>query len=170
MRFSRLAIGAPLLMMSLGALAARPAYKPGTYDSRGDIFDALYGFKTFNGKSLIGLLDDYGLSVTLVEVDTIESLGPQEGDRPGDVNYSLYVEGTPTRHMPCDFSDGGPIGTHDLPDVEEFIRRKGQFPVVDENGIHPTGALMFWAATGRCSKAWAILPHPPASSPHAPAH
>jgi hypothetical protein len=133
-------------------MAATPAYKPGTYDSPGDIFDAMYGFRTFNHEPIEKLLQEHGLHITLVAVDTVEFLGPQDGERPGDVVYDIYVEGVAPKDMPCGMS--GLIGTSDEPDIEEFIRRKGRFPVADENGQNPTGKLMFWAATGRCSKAY----------------
>lgn len=143
-----------LLAPSLSAAAATPAYKPGTYVSRGDIFDAMYGFRTFNHEPIQQLLAEHGLSITFVSVSTVEALGPHPGDRPGDVIYDIYVEGTAPKNMPCGM--GGLIGTHDDPDIEEFLRRKGSFPriVNTKDVLSPTNQLMYWAATGRCSKAY----------------
>ena len=134
------------------AHAATPAYTPGSYDSEGDIFDAMSGFKTFNGKSVLVLLREHGLHITYVEVSTVESLGPQDGDIPGDVVYALQIEGTATGTLPCDL--GTIHGTAATPYTEEFLRRARAFPLPDEHGDTPTGPLMFWAATGRCSKAY----------------
>ncbi|WP_266170748.1 hypothetical protein [Dyella subtropica] len=134
------------------AQAATPAYTPGSYDSQSDIFDAMSGFRTFNGTSLLALLRGHGLRIMYVQVNTVESLGPQDGDMPGDVVYGLQIEGTATGKLPCDL--GSIHGTHAAPYTEEFIRRADVFPVPDEHSDVPTGPLMFWAATGRCSKAY----------------
>jgi len=144
-----------LLRVSI-ATAASPAYAPGSYDSSASIFDALHGFHTHDGRSLQTYLRSYGLDVTSVEVDTIEQLGLQDGGVPGDVAYTVVVKGLPTKQIPCGViaspqaldtlkSDGLPL---------EFVRRRGKFPLVTEIGDHPTDAMIFWIASGRCSKAY----------------
>lgn len=132
--------------------AAEPAYQPGDYEKVGDIFDAMYGFKTFNGKSVIDLLAAHGFRIQFLEVNTVESLGPRKGDVPGDVVYDLQIVGTAKGKLPCAL--GSMKGTQDFPITEEFVRRAGRFPLPDETSGSPTGALMYWAATGRCSKAY----------------
>ena len=137
-------------------MAASPAYEPGSYDTKGAIFDAVHGFHTYSGKSLEQFLAGYGLEVTAVDVRTVESLGPQDGDEPGDVDYTVVVKGHHMKTLPCDLlvsqqtldafsGDGLPL---------EFVRRHGKFPVLTENSDRPTDAMIFWIATGRCSKAY----------------
>jgi len=144
------------LCVAGNAIAAAPAYAPGNYDKSGDIFDALYGFRTHDGRPLQTFLRSYGLGVVSVEVDTVEQLGPQDGDMPGDVVYTIIVKGVPAKPIPCDVisspqsletlkGDGLPL---------EFVRRRGKFPLAIEAGDHPTDAMIFWIATGRCSKSY----------------
>lgn len=138
------------------ATAGSPAYASGNYDSSGDIFDALYGFRTHDGRPLQAFLRSYGLEVASVEVDTIEQLGPQDGDMPGDVVYTIIVKGAPTKSIPCDLIPS-PQSLETLKDDGlslEFVRRRDKFPLITETGNHPTEAMIFWITTGRCSKAY----------------
>lgn len=135
-------------MACVPALAASPAYRPGVYDAQSTIFDAVSGFRTFNHQSLIGLLRSHGLEIVQVNVATVESLGPREGDKPGDVVYDFDITGHADAAMPCGLS--GIHGTTAMPYPEEVIRRRGQFPRLVMDGPSPTGALLYWAATGKC--------------------
>jgi len=155
-RFLSASVLALAMCVAGNAIAASPVYAPGNYDNYRDIFNSLYEFRTHDGRTLQTFLHSYGLEVVSVEVDTIEQLGPQDGDVPGDVVYTIVVKGVPAKHIPCNLLPS-PQSVEALKDDGlplEFVRRRGKFPLVTETGDHPTDAMVFWIATGRCSKAY----------------
>jgi len=132
-------------------ISQKPAFKEGMYDSDSEISMALAGFKTFDGRSLTQVLGDLGLHVKSVFVDEIHNSQP--GDQPGDVVYDVTMEGDIRRDVPCEnMLPQQPSGKE--PILEEALRQATQFPVAQEEGNAPTGPILFWAATGRCSKAY----------------
>lgn len=131
------------------SVVASPAYRPGHYDTPGSIFDAVYGFRTVTGKPLESMLGAYGLHIEAVDVVTVESLGPRNGDHPGDVVYDLTLAGKLTKKLPCSL---GVAGQDMSKALEEVIRRKGRFPVINVE-LQSTGPILLWFATGKCPSA-----------------
>lgn len=133
----------------------RLAYPEGFYDSPADISKALDGFHTNSGRSAIEALNNIGLQVTRVTVESMASLetSSQQADpssSSSDVDYVLDVKGKLKDGLPCDMSSYMRTGQATL----EFVRTKDNFPQLDESSQTPTDGLVFWIASGKCSKAY----------------
>ncbi|WP_291773809.1 hypothetical protein [Luteibacter sp.] len=136
------------------ATATKPsvqdAYAPGFYESDDDLHRAFEGFKTFDGRPLDVVLGSIGLHIKSVFVDRVKP-GVVDGDRAGDVSYDVTMAGHMTRKVPC--ANIRPT-SKDESFIEEFVRRREEFPLSDETSDAPTGPVLYWAATGKCSKAY----------------
>lgn len=132
--------------------AAPLAFPPGMYDTPEEVRRAMEGFHTFDGRPVDAVLGSIGLHVSSVFVDAT-SQNRAAGDLPGDLTYDVTMAGKLIQKPPCENIRPTP-GAAREPILEEMVRREGAFPFADEAGDTPTGPILYWVATGNCSKAY----------------
>ena len=126
------------------------------YTNKAEIRKYLHGFKTFNGKNIVSVLNDYSLDVSEVQVSDIQmshfgtdKLPLLQGDKAGDLLVEVIITGKPKSSLPCTLPkymkkmlSYGPLSS-------EIIKRGDKFiPLASNGGYEP---LLYWISSNKCS-------------------
>lgn len=117
------------------------------FNSPAEIASGLADFKTFDGTPLVDLFGKYGITIAYVEAVPAEVYEPIPHEK-GEIVYQITFGHGATRTMPCRLREWFNVPMMPMP---EIIRRGAEFPHIRPE---EDDAAIYWAATGKCSKAY----------------